>query len=351
LPRAHNLHRVERYRIGIVGAGFGAIAHLPALLAHPRFEVVALASPSSAARIARERGVPHAFGSAAAMLAGCALDAVTVASPPFAHRDDVLASLAAGKHVICEKPFALDVAGARAMVDAASAAGTACGVAHEFRFVPQAQALKELIANGHLDPLRDLEITLLRSMLRREALRPRGWWFERERGGGVAGANLSHLIDESSWLAGRRPQRSLGLLRTANAQRHDEQGAFESNVDDGAFALIDYGEGLVARLCADATTDVESYTCAAHGEDRTAVASGPNITEVALFTIDRDETSELECKPSPYARYAAVNANVPLLMELYDEFVKRIERRPNALPTFEEALATQQVLESIGYHP
>jgi predicted dehydrogenase len=132
-------------------------------------------------------------------------------------------------------------------------------------------------------------------------------------------------------------------------QRRDEHGEFDSTVDDGAFAVLDYGHGVVARLTADATTSVEAYTCAVHGEDRTAVASGPNIVDLTLYSIDPEETSELQCKPSPYAKFASINDNVPLLMELYDEFVKKIEGEPNTLPTFEEALATQRVLESIGY--
>jgi predicted dehydrogenase len=342
---------VQQYRIGIVGAGFGVTSHLPALTAHPRFEVVALASPKSAARIAAERGIPHAFGSCAEMLAGCELDAVTVASPPHAHLDDVLAVLAAGKHVVCEKPFALDVEAARAMLAASQRARTACGVAHEFRFVPQAQALRELVANHHLDPLRNVEITQLRRMLHRDETRRRSWWFERRRGGGLAGALLSHLIDHSNWLVGSAPQRSAGLLRTANAERRDADGTFVSDVDDGAFALLDYGNGAVARLTVDGTTAVDGYTCAVHGEDRTAVASGPTITDLTLYTIDGAETNELQCKPSPYASLATINPNVPLLMELYDEFVKAIERQPNALPTFAEAVATQEVLAAIGYRP
>jgi predicted dehydrogenase len=340
---------MQRYRIGIVGAGFGVSAHLPALLEHPRFQVVALASPSSAARVAAERGVPHAFRSCAEMLAGCRLDAVTVASPPYAHLADGLAVLSAGKHLVCEKPFALNVETAQTLVDAAKAAGTACGVAHEFRFVPQAKALKELVENHHLDPLRNIEITSLRKILHRHQTRRRGWWFQRDRGGGLAGAMLSHVVDHADWLAGRAPGQSTGILRTAILQRRDDAGEFESSVDDGAFALLDYGDGLVARLTADATTAVDGYTCAVHGEDRSAVASGPNIADLTLYTIDSDETNELQCKPSRYAAFASINDNVPLLMELYDQFVKAIEDQPNALPTFDEALATQRVLESIGY--
>ena len=112
---------------------------------------------------------------------------------------------------------------------------------------------------------------------------------------------------------------------------------------------MDYGNGFVARLAADGTTAVESYTCALHGEKRTAVASGPGLTELTLYTVDSDETAELTCKPSRYSEYESLGGNVPPLMELYDELLKRIEGKPNALPSFEDALITQKALAAIGY--
>ena len=336
-------------RIGIVGAGFGALAHLPALRLHPRFEVVAMASPSKAAAVAEREGIPHAFRSCQEMLAGCELDAVTVASPPFAHAQDVLASLAARKHVLCEKPFAMSVEEARTMRDAAAAAGTACGLSHEFRFIAQIAAVKELVANGHLGSLRNVEITMLRTTLRAGERRERSWWFERERGGGLAGAVLSHLIDQANWIAGRAPVRSTGISRTANPQRRDEAGAFTSTVDDGSAAIVEYGDCAIARLCADGTAAVNAYTLAAHGERRTAIASGTDLDDLTLYTVDAESTDELTCKPSPYEAQSSINFNVPLLMELYDELVKRIEGEGNGLPTFDEGLATQTVLASAGY--
>lgn len=339
----------NRIRIGIVGSGFGAKAHLPALLANPAFEVVALASPSSAGHIAKERGIAHSFTSCAEMVRGCELDAVTVASPPFAHLEDVHAALDAGKHVLCEKPFALNVSDAQEMLERSRSAGTACGVAHEFRFMPTRQALKELVVNGHVKPLREIEITQLTTFLRADGTRKRGWWFERERGGGLAGAWLSHIIDSSNWLAARAPMRAIGFSRTANPKRHDEQGDFVSDVDDGAFALLDYGQGLAARLSVDATIAQDSLTVAVHGENRTAVESGKGISDTTLYTVDPEETAELQCKPSRYARFGSLHPNVPFLMELYDEFVKAIGGESNGLPTFAEAVETQKVLAVVGY--
>lgn len=339
---------MKRYRIGIVGSGFGASAHLPALSAHPRFEVVAIASPQRAATIAAARGL-RAFGSCAAMVAGFELDAVTIASPPFGHEADVTAALAAGLHVLCEKPFALDVASADRLCAAARAAGTACGVAHEFRFTPQMQALRELIVNDHLGPLRGIEVSRALGRLRADQAVPRSWWFERAAGGGITGASLSHLVDMANWLAGAPIARSTGMLRTANARRHDATGEFHTDADDGGFALIEYAGSVVARVSTDATSAVDAFLCAAHGERRTAVASGADLATTTLYAVDADETSTLDCVPERYARFASINANVPLLMELYDAFAERIETGGGALPTFDEALATQRVLASVGY--
>jgi predicted dehydrogenase len=337
------------YKVGIVGSGFGVRAHLPAFTAHPQFEVIALASPHSAQHAAKERGIPHAFPTCKELLEKADVDVVSIAAPPFTHHEDVLAALSAGKHVICEKPFALNVRQAEEMLEAANRAGTATAVMHEFRWVPQRIAVKQLVENNHLSPLREIEITQLTKSLRAEVERPRGWWFERERGGGMAGALLSHLIDSANWIAGRAPVRSTGFLRTAIVGRHDAQGAFTSTVDDGCWALIDYGEGLVARVSVDAATSIESFTLAAHGEHRTAVASGTTFDDMRLFSVDEDETAELDVKPSPYARFASVNMHVPFIMELLDEFVKQIRTGESAVPTFGDAVHTQRVLASIGY--
>jgi predicted dehydrogenase len=339
----------RKLRVGIVGSSFGGSVHAPAFQAQGSFEVVAIASPTRAADVARERNIPHAFASLAEMLAGAELDVVSIASPPFDHHAAVLAALARGLHVLCEKPFALNVAQAEEMTEAARTAGTVCALAHEFRYTPSRQAIKELIDNGHLGTLRALEVTVLGTMLGEDAERPNSWWFERRRGGGLTGAYLSHLVDQATWLAGRPPLRSTGYERTAVPNRHAGGATFVSDVADGAFATIDYGAGLIATVTADGTRVVESSTLAAHGATRTAVASGPTMTEVATFVVDRDETSELELAPQRHANLVAAHGNLPAFVTLLDAFADALAGRPASLPTFEDGLATQRVLESVGY--
>jgi len=308
---------MNTYRIATIGLTPDDRTHGLALANHPRFELAAYDD---------ER-----------------LDAVVVASPPASHAADVLAAIGRGLHVLVSVPFALDVESARRMTEAAEAAGLACGVAYEYRFVPQAQATKELIVNGHVGALRSIEIARQNGALRASARCERGAWFDREHGG-VAAWGLAHSIDLALWFAGRPPQRATGFVRTANPVRRDRDGEFAATADDGAFALLDFGGGPIARLSEDRTAPVESYLCAVYGEDRVAVSSGREIDATTLYTVDDDETNELQCAPSPYAK----RGEISLLMELYDELVKRIEGLPNALPSFADALEVQRVVSAIG---
>ena len=337
-------------RVGIVGAGFGGTVHAPAFTLHPRFEVVAIASPNSAERIARERKIPHAFRSVDEMLAGVELDVVSVASPPFDHHRSVLAALAAGKHVLCEKPFALTVAEAEEMAAAGERAGTAAAIAFEFRYVPHVIALKELVDNLHLGALREIEVARLSGeLLERNTRRSRGWWFSRAKGGGVANAFMPHYFDLANYLSGRTPRGTAGFMRTANPHRADAHGPFESDVADGAFAYVDYGDGLVARVSGDLTTVVQSVTIAVHGERRSAVSSGADLNELSLFALEEENQDVLEVAASPYAKHANVHGNLPYFLPLLDAFAARIDLGTPGVPTFADGLVVQRSLAAIGY--
>jgi predicted dehydrogenase len=340
----------KRYRVGVLGASFGGSVHVPAYVAQGRFDVVAIASPNRAAEVAKARKIPNAFDSLTQMLEGCELDVLSISTPPFDHRAAVLAGLARGLHILCEKPFASNVAEAEELVVAAERAGTVCAIAHEFRYMPSRMAILELMRNGHLGPLRAIEMLWYSTMLRTDRERPNSWWFERARGGGITGAILSHLVDQATWLAGRPPVRATGYERTANPLRTAGGASFTSDVADGAFATIDYGDGLIATVTADGTRATDSATLAVHGEARTAVSSGHSILETTTFVVDDDETSELELAPQPHAHLSAAHANLPPFVTMLDDFVKALDGGPaDHLPTFVDGLATQRVLAAVGY--
>jgi predicted dehydrogenase len=129
-------------RIGISGAGLiSQVEHIPNLLHLPSlFQLVAVADPSAQARafVAERWGLPT--HESLDGLLGERLDALLVASPDFAHRDTVLSGLAAGLHVLCEKPLCYDVADADRLIAARDAAGRVLQVGYMKRFDPSVEA-------------------------------------------------------------------------------------------------------------------------------------------------------------------------------------------------------------------
>lgn len=136
-------------RVGLIGAGYIAAWHAEAIKATPGARLVAVCDPAPGA--AQALGGPlgaQAFASLEAMLAEARLDAVHVLTPPHLHAPQALQSLAAGAHVLVEKPFALDRAEAEAMQGAARAAGRQIAVNHNFLALPAYLRLKQALADG-----------------------------------------------------------------------------------------------------------------------------------------------------------------------------------------------------------
>jgi predicted dehydrogenase len=161
---------------------------------------------------------------------------------------------------------------------------------------------------------------------------------------------MPHFFDLATHLAGRAPRATTGMMRTANPRRAGPDGIpFESTVADGVFAFVDFGDGLVARCSADATTVVDSTTVAVHGETRSAVANGTFFGDLAVFAIDEEEQDELGIAPSPYAKHAVVHGNLPFFLPLLDAFAERIDLGTPGVPTFADGLQVQRQLEAVGY--
>ncbi|MFT4307717.1 MAG: Gfo/Idh/MocA family oxidoreductase [Microbacterium sp.] len=135
----------------------GGIAHaFAADLRTAGLDVRAVGSrrADAAEAFAREFGIPHAHGSYAGLVADEEVDIVYVATPHAQHAENALAAIAAGKHVLVEKAFALDAAQARQVADAAAAAGVLVMEAMWTRYLPHMVRLRELVAAGALGEIR-----------------------------------------------------------------------------------------------------------------------------------------------------------------------------------------------------
>ncbi len=186
----------------VVGTGFGCRVHVPALRA-AGFDVVALVGRDEAKtrRRAERLGVPVATVDVDAVLARDDVDAVTIATPPHTHAALVLAVAEAGKHVLCEKPFALDVGEAARMLDAAERAGVTHLVGHEFRWAPERAVLGRAIADGAIGQPGLASLVQHVPLVADPSTPVPDWWFDPESGGGWLGASGSHVVDQvRSWL-------------------------------------------------------------------------------------------------------------------------------------------------------
>jgi predicted dehydrogenase len=344
---------VKPYRVGIVGSGFGGTVHAPAYTLHPQFEPVAIASPNRARAIADERKIPNAFPSLTAMLdaMGDGIDVISIATPPYDHREAVLAAAAAKKHILCEKPLGIRLAEVEEMAAAIERAGVRSAVAFEYRYGSAQQALKELLDNGHLAPLRQIEVVRFGDDLVQARKRPNSpWWFDAAKGGGLANAFMPHIVDMALWLGGGTVERACGFLRTANPEREDADGnRFPMTASDGCFALADLSGGVAARMTVDGTISIVQSTIALHAEGRTAIATGTQLTNMGLIVVENGESEEYELKESPYEKYRPVWPSVPQFMSLLDDFAERLATGGGNAPTFADGVAVQRVLATIGY--
>jgi predicted dehydrogenase len=142
---------MNRLRLAIVGCGNISQMNAPGYLAHPRCDVVALCdtTPERAKRRAKEWGItPRVYSDYAQVLDDRGIDAVELLTPTWLHADQIVAALAAGKHVSCQKPIAISVAEADRVAAAAAKATTFFRVTENFLYYPPIVKAKELLDAG-----------------------------------------------------------------------------------------------------------------------------------------------------------------------------------------------------------
>ncbi|GLV27166.1 Gfo/Idh/MocA family protein [Sphingobium sp. Cam5-1] len=181
----------------VVGTGFGLFTHVRALR-EAGFEVRAIVGRNRerTAERAAPIGIPLASDNLEQVLADDpAIRLVTVATPPHAHYTPVMQAIAAGRNVMCEKPFARDLAQAREMLDAANKAGVVHALGAEFRFDSAQALLRRVVQDGLIgDPLMFSRIYQQPGTGEEEPLAD--WWTDAAQGGGFLGAFGTHMIDQ-----------------------------------------------------------------------------------------------------------------------------------------------------------
>ena len=343
---------VRAPRAAVVGTGFGCRVHVPALRA-AGFDVVALVGRDAGktARRAERAGIEHACTSLDdALVLG--LDAVTIASPPYAHAEQAIEAARRGVAVLCEKPFALDAGEAGAMLAAAQDARVTNLVGHEFRWATDRALAGRLIAAGAIGEPR------LMTLVQYVALAPRvdtpapEWWFDRERGGGWLGASGSHVIDQvRTWLGDEITHVSAALpMVSARDPAHHAEDSFSVRattargvevVIQQTAAAWDHGAGAIS-----AVAGTEGTVWLHGGDVLLADASGTRRVDVPADLVlpaapaepddPRHRFTHLEL--GPYTRLGAV-----LLQGARGEPLDA----PVPIPTFADGVAECAVMDAV----
>lgn len=240
---------MERLGIGIIGFGRIGAEHAGWIEASPHARAVAAADATPARRaLAQSRGIT-VYDDTAAMFADPHVKAVCVATPTAMHFDHTMAALAAGKHVLLEKPMALDLPQARALVEDAERRGLVLSVFHNRRWDLDYLTLKQAIDAGTLGRVINVESHLGQwascvGPAARE-YRP-NWRNEAAFGGGGLYDWGSHFVDQIwrlMWPA--RPARVYGQLRG---------NVWSTECDDFARVLIDFDNGAIGVVEVNTTT-------------------------------------------------------------------------------------------------
>lgn len=245
-------------KIAIIGTGWGARAQAPAFR-QAGLEVVAIAGhdPEKTRRIADDLGV-EPFETAEALIDGADADLVSIASPPPTHRPLALRALERGRHVLCEKPTALDASEAEEMLRAAERHPDRLAlIDHELRFLPAWREAKRRI--GELGAIRYAEVRYA-SPSRSDPERKWNWWSDAAQGGGAWGAVGSHYVDAVRHFAGEI-EAVQAVLETFIPERSTAGGERRAvTSDDFAAVHLRLASGAVAVMSFTVVAAVDEDT-------------------------------------------------------------------------------------------
>jgi len=239
---------------------------IPAIQAESRSRLYGLVTRDPAK--AEKFGV-RAWGTLKEALTDSAIDTVYVGTPVFLHGPQTIEALRAGKHVLCEKPMAMDEVEASAMVRAGEVSGNTFGVAYYRRCYPKVQRARELIEKGAIGQAVFAELT---NHMWFEGNGQRSWLFDPEKAGGGPLLDVaSHRLDVLNYLFGQ-PLRVTGQL--SNVVHHYA-------VEDNATVMVEYQNGVRGIVDVRWHSKVGRDECrirGTEGEMEMSPLNGPELT-------------------------------------------------------------------------
>jgi len=262
----------QRLRWGVLGtANIARAAVIPALQHSNNGELVAVASreEEKARAFAAKQGIPRAYGSYEALLAAEDIEAVYIPLPNSLHREWTIKAAEAGKHVLCEKPLALNATECIAMDAAVRQNGVKLMEAFMYRFHPQTEKVLELIHGGAIG-----EPQMIYAAFTFRLTNPANIRLQPQLGGGSLMDVGSYCVNVSRTLAGAEP---------VEVQAYARWG--KTGVDEEMAGVLRFGDGLLAQFSCALTLERREFYQVAGPEGHIDVPSAflPHTKDTLVY--------------------------------------------------------------------
>lgn len=227
----------DKIGVGLIGSRFISSIHAEALKSVPNAAVRGVVSPSAghARDFAKQHGIPHHFTDLDQLLARDDIDMVVVGAPNIHHCDITVRAAKAGKHIVVEKPMAMNLAEADRMITACKAANVKLMYAEELCFTPKYVRMKALLDEGALG-----RPVLLKQSEKHDGPHADHFWDVERSGGGVTMDMGCHAIAFFRWLNGNNP------IASVYAQMSTSVHGAKTKGDDNAILILEFQNGVLA---------------------------------------------------------------------------------------------------------
>lgn len=235
--------------IGIIGTGFAKRVQIPAFMRCEGARVMSVASASleNAQFTADEFGIGHLTDNWRDTILHPEVDLVCITTPPNLHREMALAAIEAGKHVLCEKPMAMNTTEAKEIAQTAQGKPILALIDHELRFQPGRLLAYNMLRDGAIGKVRHARATF-QAPHRGDPEIPWNWWSDATVGGGALGAIGSHIIDSFHWFLDADVASVFCQLQTHVRDRRDPSGDMRAvTSDDAANLTFRFADGRLTE--------------------------------------------------------------------------------------------------------
>jgi predicted dehydrogenase len=243
--------------VGIIGTGFARTVQIPSFQKIEGARVVSVASGrrENAERTARDFNIPHWTDDWRETIDRADADLICITTPPPFHREMTLYALERDKHILCEKPMAMNAGEALEMWEKSKGKNVLALIDHELRFLNGRRRAFEMIRAGEIGKIRHVKYNF-RAPHRGDENLPWTWWSDVHEGGGALGAIVSHVFDSLRWFTGAEISQVFCQLQTHVKRRKDAGGALREVTSDDESNLILRFAGN--ELTEDATANVST---------------------------------------------------------------------------------------------